>query len=139
MIPGNVHVAAHFVAQVVNEASGWGLTAVHLTALTLTEKDPAPKYQARQLLKKPNGFRTITPLHMAAANPNPTAFFAFNKVAPAHTAIADSVGRFPIHFAAANANPKILEALLEQVCVVKSLRHHELTLYRPFPLDFNRA
>jgi ankyrin repeat protein len=88
---------------------------VHLTALTLTKSSSKPKYQTRQILKKANTAKSVTPLHLAASNPDPTAFFYFNGITPPHTALADDMGRLPIHFAAANPNSQILSFLLSQV------------------------
>jgi hypothetical protein len=86
-----------------------------LTALTLEKSHPSPRLQARQILKKTNMARSITPLHLAACNPDPTAYLLFNGLVPIHSAIPDFFGRLPIHFAASSSSSKVLKYLIDHV------------------------
>lgn len=66
---GDRHIAGYLL-ELLEKRGGWGFNVLHKQAL-LNDDKPFDKFRAVSVTKKPYGNMTITPIHMAAINPNP--------------------------------------------------------------------
>ncbi|KAI8824808.1 ankyrin repeat-containing domain protein [Fimicolochytrium jonesii] len=109
---GNCGMARYLVGVLEN---GWGFNGMHLEVLN-TEPDAVLfPYRKNQILKKATGNGSITPLQLAASNPNPHFLrLLYADLTPMDASEPDDRGRTALHFAAGNRDPGCLRFLLEE-------------------------
>lgn len=125
---GNYRVAGHMVehlgklATSANSYGNRGFNALHVQALKTRAGEELPAYRKQSVLKK-SGLN-LTPLHMAAINPNTEVLKQLLASLDYETNHADMNGRLPIHFAAASESPENLKLLIKHGSNPKAADKH---------------
>ncbi|KAI8907521.1 ankyrin repeat-containing domain protein [Powellomyces hirtus] len=109
---GNLEMTRHLVEVLQN---GYGFNSLHAEVLRPSNEGPLTAYRKNQILKKASGNYSITPLQLAAVNPDITYLKElFEKLDASDLTEPDERGRTVVHFAAGCREPTALNYLLEQ-------------------------
>ena len=112
VLAGNRRLATH-IAEYADKVGGWNFGFLHVEALKCnTVEEMSQKIMAISVTKKTLGFDGITPLHLAAINPNKEILKHLFDIFPNYS-FADNRGRKPVHFAACCEGTGPLELLIE--------------------------
>ncbi|KAJ3037243.1 hypothetical protein HDV00_001875 [Rhizophlyctis rosea] len=114
---GNVELA-RVVVEILG--SGFGFNGLHEEALKLKSGETLGSFRKPSVLKKATGNGGITPLEMAAINPDTTALAElYDALSAPETTEPDNFGRQPVHFAAGCRETAPLEWLIAKGVDVK--------------------
>ncbi|CDW76924.1 nad(+) adp-ribosyltransferase-3 [Stylonychia lemnae] len=109
-----------FIIEKASNFYGLGMNALHKAALLQGDNAINVKGILKsRLQKKLQDQLQITPMHIAAVNPDPTIFKAFYKFHPSSN-ISDLEQRDVAHYAAANQCSDTLEFLIQKRCDVNN-------------------